>query len=168
MLKINDKVPDFEAEAFHGGEIKNIKSTPLNGQEAVGIYAYNDNGTVNTITVTNCSIHDFSKAGIVLSGSNAVVSVYSCTVTGGGPLGLGYDAQNGIQIGFGAGGEVVSNTVSGAYYTGPSWSASGILGTSSTALTVAGNVVWGCQGGLQIYDVTEEILNYDIFSPPLF
>lgn len=106
--------------------IRNIMDTPFSGaQHGVGVYAYNDNGVNWNIKVTKCTIQEYQKNGIALSGPDVTAEVFDCIT-----LGVGQTptiAQNGIQIGSGASGTVDSCFVYGNCYTGPSWTATGVL-----------------------------------------
>ncbi len=67
------------------------------------------------VTVADNEVTAYQKTGIVANGDVLV------TVTGNAVVGLGpvpYIAQNGIQIGYGAMGEVRGNDISGNEYTG--------------------------------------------------
>jgi len=150
----------FNGIAFRqaGGTIQNVTlinvmDTPFSGvQHGVAVYAYNDNGTDRNINILNCTVQDFQKNAIALNGTNAICRVEGCVVTGAGDTTV--TAQNGIQLGWGAGGTIKSNTVGDIRYTGPNWSASGILGYGdygSAPINVEDNTVSNTQGALQIY-----------------
>jgi hypothetical protein len=66
----------------------------------------------------------YQKTGIIANG-DVEATIRDNTVTGKGPI--GYIAQNGIQVGFGASGQVQDNEVSGNSYTGSSTVSGGIL-----------------------------------------
>ena len=138
-------------------EIKGIRETPLNGdQHGVAIYAYNDIGSNRIIYVTNNQIYDYQKNGMALSGAKTFAIVLNNNVNGAGNTTL--IAQNGIQIGYGAGGTIQNNIVSGNWYTGNNpastcdkttlenlyntcdW-ASGILAVGSNHIFVSGNTL---------------------------
>jgi len=114
--------PRFIGIAFHnaGGsvlfdEIKNIEETPINGdQQGVALYAFVDNAIPRNLIVMNNYIHDYQKNGMALSGTGLNTTVNNNIVTGVGPI--NFNAQNGIQVGFGASGSVFNNTVSGNEY----------------------------------------------------
>ncbi len=107
-----------------GSAIHDIGETPFNGtQHGVAIYyAY---GSSSTGTVSGNTISDYQKGGIVANGTGTFVTITDNTVTGLGPV--GFIAQNGIQIGWGAVGQVTGNTVTGNDYTPVTWSACGLL-----------------------------------------
>jgi hypothetical protein len=94
-------------------------------QNGLGIHASND-GTPVSLAVDGTTITRYNKNGITINGA-ITATVTNNTVTGAGPLGSGYAAQNGIQIGFGAGGLVSGNAVSGNSYTPKSDVACGLL-----------------------------------------
>ena len=133
----------FQGVAFwnSGGDITdcvvtNIQDTPFSGaQHGVGIYAYNDTGGPYTINVTDTDVDEYQKNAYALSGTDLTVNLTDCTTTGKGATST--TAQNGIQIGYGAGGTIDGCTVSGNMYTGGSWAATGILlyGAAPVAVT---------------------------------
>ena len=65
------------------------------------------------------------KGGIVANGPGTDVQIQENTVTGLGPV--GYIAQNGIQIGYGANATMIKNSVSAHSYTGTSTVSGGIV-----------------------------------------
>lgn len=137
-----------------GAEIRGIENTPFSGsQHGVAIYAYNEDGSPRTLQVTGSLIHDFQKNGMALLGEGLVVDVSGNVVVGEG--GTGTIAQNGIQVGSGAGGVISGNSVSGIWYTGPYWAASGILIQYTDAnVSVLGNDVSDSQVPLYVYDAS--------------
>lgn len=128
--------------------IKDIRETPISGtQHGVAIYAFADNGTDRTLNVTNNLLTGFQKNGTAFSGANLSVTASDNTVVGAGPV--GFIAQNGLQLSFGARGTITNNNVSGIAYTGPGWSATGILvyAASGNAVT-SGNTVTNAMVGI--------------------
>jgi parallel beta-helix repeat protein len=107
-------------------------------QTGVSIYAR----SAATIAMKNVGVTNYNKGGIVCSDAGTSCSVTHGTVTGHGPTTV--TAQNGIQIGFGAGGSVASATVTGNNYT-PAPQAAGVLiydaasGVSVTKSKLSGN-----------------------------
>jgi hypothetical protein len=77
---------------------------------------FSKGGSDKLVTISGNVTTDYQKTGIVANGSvNAKIT--GNVVKGDGPI--GYIAQNGIQVGFGATANVMSNTASGNFYTGP-------------------------------------------------
>ncbi|HUY78073.1 MAG TPA: right-handed parallel beta-helix repeat-containing protein [Ktedonobacterales bacterium] len=105
--------------------IYSIGESPLNGdQHGVAIYFAYASGATGSITYNK--IYHYQKGGIVVDGVGDSASIQHNTVLGEGPV--TYIAQNGIEIGLGAKGNIISNYVSGNSYTGPnSASSAGIL-----------------------------------------
>ncbi len=95
------------------GNIHNIGEVPFNGsQHGVGVFYTNGaDGTLDGNTV-----NQYQKGGIVASGAGTSVDVTDNSVTGLGPV--GFIAQNGIQVSFGAEATpFTGNTVTGNIYT---------------------------------------------------
>lgn len=115
-----------------GGNVKisnsnvhNIGETPFNGtQHGVGIYFSYDSGATGSIS--NNTLSNYQKGGIVVNGGNDSANITNNTVTGFGAI--NFIAQNGIQLAYGASGSIVNNEVSGNAYTGANdASSAGIL-----------------------------------------
>jgi parallel beta-helix repeat protein len=105
--------------------IHDIGETPLNGtQHGVAIYyrAFFLSGSANG-TISGNTLSNYQKGGIVVNGQGANATVTDNIVTGQGPV--NFIAQNGIQVGYGAGASVMRNTVTGNAYTGTNNASSG-------------------------------------------
>lgn len=113
-----------DSEIYNVGNHTGGTYAPNGVQTGIGIYYYGVS-TVGTLkgNVTNNNIYNYQKGGLVINGSNATGTVKDNIVTGAGPV--NYTAQNGIQVGFGATGEVANNTVTGNSYTGSNYASSG-------------------------------------------
>jgi hypothetical protein len=123
--------------------VHDIGETPLNGtQHGVAIYyrACTASGSA-TGTVSGDTVFNYQKGGIVVSCSGAGVSIGGNTVTGQGPV--NYIAQNGIQVGYGAAGQVMKNTVTGNAYSGTN-------GASSAGILIYGGCGLPITTGIQI------------------
>jgi Right handed beta helix region len=107
-------------------------------QNGLGIHA--DSATSHSLLVDGNTITGYNKNGITVNGA-ITATVTNNTVTGAGPLGFGYAAQNGIQIGFGASGLVSGNTVSGNWYTPKSDVACGLLFYQASGVKQQGNTL---------------------------
>lgn len=107
-------------------------------KETFGIVVY---GSGNVLIQAN-SVSGFGRGGIVVGSRGdfpkpyaVVFDNYVRTVTHASW------AQNGIQIGWGATGQIIGNTVSGHVWADEGWGASGILIPGSSNILVAGNEV---------------------------
>jgi hypothetical protein len=96
-------------------------------QNGLGVVV-NDVGAASSsnVTIDRVAVTRYNKNGMTVRG-NVVATVTNNTVTGAGPLGSGFAAQNGIQISFGASALVSGNSVSGNDYTPSSDVACGLL-----------------------------------------
>jgi hypothetical protein len=103
----------------------------------VGVYAYNNTGGPYTIDLLGVTIDDFQKNATALSGNGLTANLSNCTVIGHGLTNM--TAQNGIQIGFGAGGTVTDCSVSDIAYDDTTWGASGMLFYQATSVDVSGS-----------------------------
>jgi len=111
-------------------------------QHGVGIY-YRAcaSGASATGTISGNTVSGYQKGGIVVSCSGAAAAISNNTVTGVGPTTL--IAQNGIQIGYGATGQVMRNTVTGNSYSGTNYA-------SSAGILVFGGCGYPITTGIQI------------------
>ena len=133
----------FEGVAFWeaGGalldcDVVHIRDTPASGaQHGIGIYAYNLSGGPFNLEVGNCSVTDYQKNAMALSGAGMTVNVHDCTAVGAGDI--AYTAQNGIQVSYGAGGSVSDCSVSNMRYTPASAVASGLLMYQGTTVDLS-------------------------------
>lgn len=89
----------------------NLGTSPtVNGcQSGNGIEVESASGSSSSVTVNDNSIWDYQKNGITGNESGTEITADGNAVTGIGPT-TGA-AQNGIQIGFGAGGTLTNNTI---------------------------------------------------------
>jgi len=87
---------------------------------------FDSTGTDVEVLITGNTVIGYIKGGIVANGSVAA-KIAGNTVTGWGPVGVPFSAQNGIQVGFGATAIVRNNVVSGNDYTPETFTACGIL-----------------------------------------
>jgi len=102
--------------------ITDIRNQPLSGGVVDVIAVYVRHGTGRILDNT---IDRYQKAGIVVAHSDSSAEVAFNTVRGVGPTGV--IAQDGIQISDGATADVHDNNVSDNLYTGPDFSAAGII-----------------------------------------
>lgn len=152
--------------AINGTSIHDIGESPFNGdQHGVAIYFTYQSGATGKIT--NNHIWNYQKAGIVVNGTNDSAIIRDNTVNGLGPI--GFIAQNGLQIGYGAQASVMNNTVTGNSYTGTSTVSGGIIvlgggcygSPYATGTQIVGNTVIGNDVGIWLTN-----LQSDCMSPP--
>jgi hypothetical protein len=148
---------------FNNDRIANIRDNPPGGcQNGVGIrVGAQSTGQVGTLNMSNSTVVNFQKAGIVVDNVGSSGTLSGNTVTGLGPLGI---ASNGIQISRGATATVTNNTITnlqcnlaapvcGADPSSNAQSA-GILLYDAGAVTATANIVSGNDSGVQAFDDT--------------
>ena len=106
-----------------GGTIDSVTVEGIDITNGNAIYITSYGKTVTT-EVKGCTISGFLKNGITANHAGLTANIHNNTVIGSGPTDA--VAQNGIQVGFGATGSVVENTVSDIAYTGEDWEACGL------------------------------------------
>lgn len=148
---------------FHG-----VRQNATSGaQNGLGLYG---EGALTDLTVENCTFYDIQKGHAVVRHGKADYD--GCTF-----IGRGRDpniAQNAIQYSSGAYGTVQNCTIDGYWWTGPTWTSSGILVFEPAGpVVVTGNTFRDAQLGVYVYsnglDIDVQILNNDFThaSPPL-
>lgn len=106
-----DVIVDITNSSIH-----NIGEVPFNGaQHGVAIYYAGLDSYTVTGTVAGNDVYAYQKGGITVNGDAANVTVRDNVVTGLGPV--DFIAQNGIQFGWEAQGQITGNTVSGNNYS---------------------------------------------------
>ncbi|HCU24577.1 MAG TPA: hypothetical protein DF383_06125 [Deltaproteobacteria bacterium] len=150
---------------IEGVTVQNVQvSSSSLGSNGVGIYAIQDDGT-SSLEIINNNVSTYQKNGITVSGRGLSVLIQGNTIQGRGLVsqdgGNGTSqgpAQNGIQLGFGAGGQILNNQISGNFYCRDSSqcpadvaaqipassadpTAAGILAYSPEDLTITGNTL---------------------------
>lgn len=125
--------------------VRNFKlAASLNAcQSGTGIFVQSGSGGVSRVEIDHSTVHDFQKNGITADEKGTIAIIHRNVVTGvGSTTGA---AQNGVQIGFGAGGAILDNVV-----TNNIWApctavatctnvATNILVTQSDGVEVSGN-----------------------------
>ena len=98
---------------IHDNRITHLRAEPLGGcQKGIGIRVGRSQlNTSGTATITNNTISDIQKGGIVVDHTSSAATITGNTITGSGATGA--IAQNGIQISRGATATVTGNSVSG-------------------------------------------------------
>lgn len=115
---ISECAPDLEGITFQNASgsvsraaIRNFKlGAGLGGcQSGTGLFVQSGGGMISSVEIDDCTIHDFQKNGITANEVGTTAFIRRNVVTGIGPnMAI---AQNGIQIGFGAGGAITKNVV---------------------------------------------------------
>jgi parallel beta-helix repeat protein len=138
-----------------GVAIRNFRlGTGLGGcQSGTGIFVQSGGGGISNVEIEESTIHDFQKNGITADEVGTQVSVHGNVVTGLGPTSGA--AQNGIQIGFGAGGAISRNTV-----TNNLWSP---CIAADTCAAVATNILVAQSDGVEVTDNRAGISQVGIF-----
>ena len=103
---------------IHDNVITGMRGDPLDGcQKGSGIRVGRAaTPTSGTATITNNTISDYQKTGIIVDNAGSAATITGNTITGVGPTNV--VAQNGMQISRGAVATVSGNRVSGNAYTG--------------------------------------------------
>jgi nitrous oxidase accessory protein NosD len=178
---ISQCAPDLMGIFFQNasGEIDRVAvrnfrlSASLNGcQSGTGIFVQSGNGGASQVEIHRSTIHDFQKNGITANEIGTSASIDGNVVTGLGPT-TGA-AQNGIQIGFGAGGSIQNNTV-----TNNVWApctevatctavATNILVTQSDGVIVKDNVAGISQVGIFLNANQGQVLENRTFATAVF
>ena len=127
------------------------------GEETMGILVYGD----STVTIQDCTIKDFSRGGIGVSGDagdrpDPVVEIKNNKIYGFKETDPStynkWRAENGIQIGYGAKGVVEGNEVYDCYVNSSYWASTGILVTDTSDVTVSSNYVKSNQQAIGVVD----------------
>lgn len=145
-------------------DVEHVEDTPFSGaQHGVAVYVNSNTAGPYAFEMGGCNLTDFQKNGTVFAGPGLTLNVHDCTVAGKGPSLV--TAQNGIQAG-GIPSASISNTVvSGCYWTGATWSASGMLLYQIPSLAVSGGSVQGSQSSIYTYDCSGTITGCDVQTP---
>jgi hypothetical protein len=110
---------------IHDNNIVSVRDSAFSGcQNGVAIEV-GTTATSGSAVIENNVVSDYQKNGISVAGTGSSATITGNTVTGAGKTSV--TAQNGIQVAYGATATIDNNTVSGNYYGGDSWTATGIL-----------------------------------------
>ncbi|MBN3034668.1 MAG: right-handed parallel beta-helix repeat-containing protein, partial [Bacteroidales bacterium] len=148
-------------------DVTGVRETPLDGsQHGIGVYSYNNGtGSPYLITINGMNVDDFQKNAFALLGNDLTVDMDNVTITGSGPLGSGLPAQNGIQIGYGAGGTVDNCVITDIDYTGGTYAASGYILTTAGSVAANNVDISNCQTSVYIIDSDGSFNGSDITNP---
>ena len=122
----------FMGVAYHnaggslsGVEVVGVRNTPLdNVQHGFGVYCQNSGGGPYALELDGVTVADFQKSGMLLNGAGMTVDVHDCVIAGAGDITV--IAQNGLQLGSGAGGSIRDCALSDLRYV-PAIAVSGAL-----------------------------------------
>src|ERR1700693_28433 len=120
----------------------------------LGIYAESGGGAVATVTISNNTVRNYQQNGITANGFGDGSAGPAATIINNTAPGTGATAtsgKNGIQIGFGATGQVTGNITIQDIFASSSNNGDagvGILVFASTGITVSNNVVGNTQFGI--------------------
>jgi parallel beta-helix repeat protein len=112
----------------------------------LGIFVQSASPSTSTVTIQNSTVRGYQKNGITGNEVGTTVTIANNSVVGAGPTTTG---QNGIEVAFGATGNVRNNTVADDDFIG-SPAGSGILIYDSGNMTISGNSVTNAQNGIPI------------------
>jgi len=154
--------------------VRNVKlSENLNGcQSGSAILVQSGGGGTSVVEIKDSSIHDYQKNGITANEVGTQVRIEGNVVTGVGPT-TGA-AQNGIQIGFGAGGSITRNIVANHIWSpcvsllSCDFTADDILVIQSDNVTVGQNVVGASQTGIAISANHAQVEGNHVFDSLIF
>lgn len=154
--------------------VRNMKSLPGGEgcQSGLGIFVQSGDGGTSKVAVETCSVHDYQKNGITGNGSGTDIKVKGCVVTGiGSTPGA---AQNGIQIGFGATGQIEENTVINHIWarctsvSSCDWVATNILIFDANNVKIAKNTAGKSQVGIYLQGNNGKVEGNNVFDTDIW
>jgi hypothetical protein len=136
----------------HVAVVNQALTTALNGcQSGLAIFAQSGEGGTSKVSISESHVQDYQKNGITGNEVGTTIHILRNTVFGqGSTTGA---AENSIQIGFGAKGKIISNTVMNDIFAPDTISdsgdaATGILVFASSDVVVSDNNVGNTQFGI--------------------
>jgi nitrous oxidase accessory protein NosD len=178
---ISECAPDLEGITFQNASgsieraaIRNFKlGAGLGGcQSGTGLFVQSGGGGISRVAIEDCTIHDFQKNGITANEIGTTAFVRRNVVTGIGPTAA--IAQNGIQIGFGAGGAITRNNVTNSVFstctavTTCTAVATNILVEQSDGVEVSGNRAGISQVAIFVNGNRAEVERNETFATSVF
>jgi len=154
--------------------VRNFKlSASLNGcQSGSGVFVQSGGGGASQVVIHRSTIHDFQKNGITANEIGTSASIDGNVVTGLGPT-TGA-AQNGIQIGFGAAGSILNNTVTNNVWApcttvaGCTAVATNILVEQADGIEIKGNQAGISQVGIFVHANQSLVAHNQTFATSVF
>lgn len=137
--------------------VRNLVLAPgLRGcQDQFAVVALTATGNADSVVLDGNLIDNYGKGGVVASGAGVALDAIDNAITGRGPLPLGDAGQNGVQVSFGATGNLVGNTISEHAYLPSDFVATGALVYAASA-TLDGNTFEDNQVGAYYIDSNGE------------
>jgi len=141
-------------------------------QSGTGVFLESGGGQTSDVEISDCSIHDYQKNGITANESGTTAKIHNNVVTGIGPTPGA--AQNGIQIGFSAGGAIRENVVANNVWSPCTAVAScvavatDILVTQSDNVRVTDNTAGISHVGIFVDGNNAEVRNNKVFAASVF
>jgi hypothetical protein len=122
-----------------GVTIDKMRQQPLGGLQSgrgilVGSTGQNQ---VGHATITDCTLTDYQKSGIVTGGNGTTVTVTGTTITGAGPTSV--IAQNGIVINTGTSATLTNNTITRNQFTGTNSGPDPTTAVQATGILIDGS-----------------------------
>lgn len=163
--------PRFQGFGYYnaGGSLTNVHvtniiDTPFSGAQAgVGVYAYTDDGGPHMFDMTDVQVDLFQKSAVAISGEGLTGHLLRVDTDGAGPTAV--TAQNGIQIGWGAVATCTDCDVTDIAYTGPDWSASGVMSAVGAVAHFVDCNIDGCQTSAYFSDGGGSFNNSTVTNP---
>jgi hypothetical protein len=124
-------------------------------QSGESIYVQTAAGKTSKVLVENSSVHNYNKNGITGNDLGTTLNLTGNYVQGSGVV-PGLAAQNGIQLGFGATGKIVSQTVIDNVYQDPSTAATDILlydTAENSGISINNNILGNSQIPIALFTV---------------
>jgi len=137
-------------------KVTGFRDNPLGGaQDGIGVFVNHDWDVeiLHSVNIAYNIVEDYQKGGIVVNEWGASFTIDHNTIIGQGPMVSGQAAQNGIQIGYSAGGSITYNTITDNYYVPDDWSAAAILLVGVDGVTISdNNIASGNDIGIDLSD----------------
>ncbi len=134
-----------------GCELRNARENPLSSDETPAAIMVRGDGSANPcqVTVRRCAVREFGKAGILALYASEVL-IEENDIQGAGALAAPSLAQLGLQLGFGAKGDVRRNRICDLELTTAAGIGVGIqLLDCAAGVLVEGNRVIRCERGIE-------------------
>ncbi|MCP4550244.1 MAG: hypothetical protein GY835_27600 [bacterium] len=133
--------------SVHHCRITDILDAASPGAQRVAslVAGHDDLGGSYSVEFSDNTIPEFQKGGILIMGPGLDCLINDNSVVNAPSE---FNAGNGIQVSYGATGELNGNTVQGIGYTGEDWSATGILLFEAGSVAINGGEVFNCQTGI--------------------